>query len=73
MKPIKLTDISCGGRIDGMGKRHTEGSYIEITCTDRGDPGDAPQTLTFSVSEGMAEALVAEIKGALMRAFDNSI
>ena len=63
--PIKLDEISCSGRLDGMGDYDLAGSYVEITCIEKGDPGDEPQRLTFSISEGMAETLVAEINGAL--------
>ncbi len=72
MKPIKLYGIACAGRINGMGEPDPEGSYVEIVCTELDFPSDVlnpPQCLTFSISEGQAETLVAEIKGVLARTF----
>lgn len=52
--------ITCMGRVDGMGIPRSDGSYIELVYQL---PGCARNSLT--ISEGAAEVLVAEIKGAL--------
>jgi len=66
MKPIKLDDMGCDGRLNGMGEPDPEGSYVAITCIEFGHGHDEPgNRATFQISEGQAYELAFGILGAL--------
>ena len=48
MRPIKA-ELVYGGKHDGTGFPHKDGSYVKITIVEEGSPADDPQVLTFLI------------------------
>lgn len=59
---IPIANVVASGPVDGMDEKHPEGSYIRFYVDADGQPARR-----YRISRGAAEALIAELQGALAR------